>query len=274
MVCPDCSRRPGSSPLARGLPAALTAQEITLRIIPARAGFTPPRRPLGSGAPDHPRSRGVYISRRKIGAAGGGSSPLARGLRRRRRHPGGRMGIIPARAGFTGKASRRASRAMDHPRSRGVYDETFAAMKGLAGSSPLARGLLDARRVVQQRKGIIPARAGFTGRAWVARTRHRDHPRSRGVYSPPAERRQPGRGSSPLARGLLLQGRRAVADELDHPRSRGVYTPPHAPPGWTHGSSPLARGLHPIEMARGAHGGIIPARAGFTSTPRGGDARR
>ena len=50
---------------------------------------------------DHPRSRGVYLQAGQAKVTGEGSSPLARGLRRRHLHPGDRAGIIPARAGFT-----------------------------------------------------------------------------------------------------------------------------------------------------------------------------
>ena len=70
----------GSSPLARGLRRYAEDGGENGGIIPARAGFTHITISDGDSRPDHPRSRGVYISRRKIGAAGGGSSPLARGL--------------------------------------------------------------------------------------------------------------------------------------------------------------------------------------------------
>ena len=50
----------GSSPLARGLPAAPGLQDGDGRIIPARAGFTGLRGRPGPGGRDHPRSRGVY----------------------------------------------------------------------------------------------------------------------------------------------------------------------------------------------------------------------
>ena len=50
-----------------------------------------------------------------------GSSPLARGLRRDRRSSGGRLGIIPARAGFTPAGVGGRDGGGDHPRSRGVY---------------------------------------------------------------------------------------------------------------------------------------------------------
>ena len=52
----------------------------------------------------------------------------------------------------------------------------------------------------------------------------------------------------------------------DHPRSRGVYHPRRPQTTQSLGSSPLARGLR-ILLDSGKHlVGIIPARAGFTST--------
>ena len=50
----------GSSPLARGLRPGLLGRLPGGRIIPARAGFTPPPGWRGRRCEDHPRSRGVY----------------------------------------------------------------------------------------------------------------------------------------------------------------------------------------------------------------------
>ena len=72
----------GSSPLARGLRRRRRRLARPIRIIPARAGFTPPGR----------------FFRRK------GSSPLARGLRAQAVAVADLRGIIPARAGFTPRA--------------------------------------------------------------------------------------------------------------------------------------------------------------------------
>ena len=193
---------------------------------------------------DHPRSRGVYHLRRIIPDAGVGSSPLARGLRGAGACGGGAGGIIPARAGFTRRPGHPVRPGEDHPRSRGVYEPPRRPVLLGLGSSPLARGLLCGGRLRPARRGIIPARAGFTR----ARTRPHggnwDHPRSRGVYpTPPTPARTP-TGSSPLARGLLghalgvepadgiiparagftRRGRSAGRRGPDHPRSRGVYT--------------------------------------------------
>ena len=93
-----------------------------------------------------------------------GSSPLARGLQEVAGVFLGLLGIIPARAGFTSD-DRGAHRVfLDHPRSRGVYK--WGACGGLErlGSSPLARGLPGHEEEAVPLTGIIPARAGFTGR--------------------------------------------------------------------------------------------------------------
>ena len=71
----------GSSPLARGLPLSALTGIIRLRIIPARAGFTPSQLPSLRKRSDHPRSRGVYSATSSLVQNSGGSSPLARGLR-------------------------------------------------------------------------------------------------------------------------------------------------------------------------------------------------
>ena len=91
----------GSSPLARGLHDRDGAARGRGRIIPARAGFTPKTATRARKVPDHPRSRGVYISARDRRSIGGGSSPLARGLPSRAPTVPPGAGIIPARAGFT-----------------------------------------------------------------------------------------------------------------------------------------------------------------------------
>ena len=93
----------GSSPLARGLQVHVDADVRLEGIIPARAGFTGgPREPcLRRG--DHPRSRGVYFLPSVPHCVRGGSSPLARGLRRRLPLWALAVRIIPARAGFTAR---------------------------------------------------------------------------------------------------------------------------------------------------------------------------
>ena len=91
----------GSSPLARGLPNRAGSNRKAPGIIPARAGFTRSMRSAASSDSDHPRSRGVYRTGSAVGPGVLGSSPLARGLRRRPGRELRRIRIIPARAGFT-----------------------------------------------------------------------------------------------------------------------------------------------------------------------------
>ena len=152
-------------------------------------------------------------------------------------------GIIPARAGFTQFRQPPAQATTDHPRSRGVYHGNSVPPHVLAGSSPLARGLLSPDFGFRLHVRIIPARAGFTHHQPDPAAGSRDHPRSRGVYVPWDGTRDRCVGSSPLARGLrpplarrhqdrriiparagftvvTQPGRHAIAD---HPRSRGVY---------------------------------------------------
>ena len=172
----------GSSPLARGLLPGDQSELASVRIIPARAGFTPSSTSTNPGAPDHPRSRGVYDGIDGPNTWRTGSSPLARGLRGRpqAREPVG--GIIPARAGFTCWSRWPRSFSEDHPRSRGVYSISPCLIAILAGSSPLARGLHVGPVPADERPGIIPARAGFTASPWPPPPSRTDHPRSRGVY--------------------------------------------------------------------------------------------
>ena len=172
----------------------------------------------------------------------------------------------------------------DHPRSRGVYHLSRRSRRCLEGSSPLARGLPNAR-IKTNRLRIIPARAGFTWSRVRGSPGARDHPRSRGVYAKKVVVARISVGSSPLARGLR-HGKRIVeapegiiparagftgtASDIthtlrDHPRSRGVYSMRSHKLKRGTGSSPLARGLRTPRWNRILMTRIIPARAGFTA---------
>ena len=118
---PPCSRMAGSSPLARGLRLEVSHRLYLSGIIPARAGFTRSAADRERTRRDHPRSRGVYSRALPFACSRAGSSPLARGLRKRGSGEGRRCGIIPARAGFTWKNPIVSHGSSDHPRSRGVY---------------------------------------------------------------------------------------------------------------------------------------------------------
>ena len=197
------------------------------------------------GGRDHPRSRGVYTELLIWDHSG--------------------TWIIPARAGFTRRLSRRGGRRF--------------------GSSPLARGLLLNLGCRRCDTRIIPARAGFTSGPRWSRSQETDHPRSRGVYLRKFFTYPYMMGSSPLARGLravdvhvvrvvgIIPARAGFTRHRchlhrpasDHPRSRGVYCAKYGFMIDTEGSSPLARGLQPSEIVLTVPQGIIPARAGFTT---------
>ena len=258
------------------------------RIIPARAGFTRFCARGRSRMRDHPRTRGVYGLLSSCVPRGGGSSPHARGL------PAGNRGatlasrIIPARAGFTDRYAYTLPLRADHPRTRGVYIGMPPRRGQQSGSSPHARGLPPWTARGTGRDGIIPARAGFTSRAWLSMVALADHPRTRGVYWRPISFSCGGGGSSPHARGLPTHSRalsprvwiipaRAGFTGLegfsetftaDHPRTRGVYRTAIREKLRGRGSSPHARGLPNILATASKASRIIPARAGFTR-PRG-----
>ena len=163
-----------------------------------------------------------------------------------------------------------------------------------AGSSPLARGLHRHPHGDVRRRRIIPARAGFTSTVAQAVKDGSDHPRSRGVYSSPNIGPVKSPGSSPLARGLLVDWlvntawpwiiparagftsswRSPARVTSDHPRSRGVYPRGRTDIRLEQGSSPLARGLRARPVRPDGHGRIIPARAGFTHLVPGRDGRK
>ena len=173
---------------------------------------------------DHPRSRGVYAGPYQRADGRWGSSPLARGLRRRVSGAGVCGGIIPARAGFTAVQRGSLRRGTDHPRSRGVYSVCPTCGAAARGSSPLARGLRPGSQVDHLPERIIPARAGFTRSPIRSRRLPGDHPRSRGVYAGAPVPWRGADGSSPLARGLHAPLRERPAAQGIIP-ARAGFTP-------------------------------------------------
>ena len=195
------------------------------------------------GIKDHPRSRGVYRHGHRPSLRRGGSSPLARGLLQFGSRTSSSRRIIPARAGFTCVGRIGVLGVKDHPRSRGVYGSFRGRAACGWGSSPLARGLLlgDAGPAAGAR--IIPARAGFTVIHGADILSTRDHPRSRGVYPRPAGGQLRELGSSPLARGLLDDGRSRARQPGIIPARAGFTAHILGTTQQVVGSSPLARGL-------------------------------
>ena len=155
------------------------------------------------------------------------------------------------------------------------------------GSSPLARGTPDDYVGDPGRRRLIPARAGNTCRRGESLLQAPAHPRSRGEHPAPSQRDYASCGSSPLARGTLIEGAQEAAvkrliparagntDTTEgsstvnpaHPRSRGEHTWEHVGLFGIPGSSPLARGTLQDPPASFVSPRLIPARAGNTCRP-------
>ena len=196
----------GSSPLARGTPAATRPADEGSRFIPARAGNTAGHQPPRIAPPVHPRSRGEHhraaMQRRTLH----GSSPLARGTRPTKSRACGSARFIPARAGNTRPPASGCCRCSVHPRSRGEHHPSVWVCRPRSGSSPLARGTPESfvDHVVDGR--FIPARAGNTSASINVLIARPVHPRSRGEHVIPAPGLLAADGSSPLARGTQRAG--------------------------------------------------------------------
>ena len=194
----------GSSPLVRGALAFRYADSRSCRIIPARAGSTPPYRTCRRLTRDHPRSCGEHHAVPVDVILCLGSSPLVRGARWNGNIRCIRIGIIPARAGSTLRTSPCMQAPWDHPRSCGEHPYGGVLNICILGSSPLVRG---ARRCTASRRTasrIIPARAGSTRSSRAHRGMRGDHPRSCGEHTVLPLVSIGVRGSSPLVRGALF----------------------------------------------------------------------
>src|SRR5690606_3552908 len=91
----------GSSPRVRGAPSWRSRKEKRSGIIPACAGSTRQRCPIGSPTADHPRVCGEHAKVRLVLATQQGSSPRVRGAPPMAGSPRRRRRIIPACAGST-----------------------------------------------------------------------------------------------------------------------------------------------------------------------------
>ena len=156
-----CSRwLAGSSPQARGTHYSGSERESIPRIIPAGAGnsgITVPVRPMRR---DHPRRRGELATQPDTVGDTVGSSPQARGTRRRLSLLARSSGIIPAGAGNSPGLCVRGSWVGDHPRRRGELGSELGCRGHPWGSSPQARGTRTMTSQPVPNRGIIPAGAG------------------------------------------------------------------------------------------------------------------
>ncbi len=156
----------------------------------------------------------------------------------------------------------------------------------MTGSSPLVRGALVVEDEEVDGAGIIPARAGSTKPVCHVLPDLRDHPRSCGEHRLTRFRQLKLLGSSPLVRGAQAYDVPfSVSDGIiparagstrsscppacacrDHPRSCGEHWMEDQGRSRSSGSSPLVRGAPGADPRRDVVDGIIPARAGSTSS--------
>ena len=191
----------GSSPLTRGKRVPGGPQLGADRLIPAHAGKTMRRAGTCVDPRAHPRSRGENPDSYKPGVSVPGSSPLTRGKRVCDEVAPDDCRLIPAHAGKTARRRSAAGGRWAHPRSRGENINTWGGANTMSGSSPLTRGKRRAGRRTRPSRGLIPAHAGKTDRAFRSTSDHTAHPRSRGENAQAARITPIVAGSSPLTRG-------------------------------------------------------------------------
>ena len=136
------AQRGGSSPRVRGKHTLAAERDVTLRLIPARAGKTLCAGEAVRGNAAHPRACGENGLNLIHCCMSLGSSPRVRGKRRKGVYVQTCNGLIPARAGKTPNQYR--------------YD------KVQPGSSPRVRGKHREWNANSNGLGLIPARAGKT----------------------------------------------------------------------------------------------------------------
>ena len=152
----------GSSPRVRGKPPLDEIGGAGARLIPARAGKTPPPTSPAPTCGAHPRACGENVERRLRLLEERGSSPRVRGKRGGvlPRRPG--RGLIPARAGKTVGSGARVPVWGAHPRACGENRVAWEQTEWCRGSSPRVRGKPRRRPRKRVPPGLIPARAGKT----------------------------------------------------------------------------------------------------------------
>ena len=276
----------GSSPLVRGGPVEVAADDGGQRLIPARAGRTILWAMGPTWRSAHPRSCGAdnrACPRRTIMA---GSSPLVRGGHALLPLRGGLLRLIPARAGRTLCKLLAYLPYTAHPRSCGADSVREGVLTPGSGSSPLVRGGPGAHDGSPSVMGLIPARAGRTTQGTHSLPTDRAHPRSCGADARLAGCTARVSGSSPLVRGgrmrrvhddrsTRLIPARAGRTRCRRPGSRRLPAHPRScgADGWLcnlstagGGSSPLVRGGREGGAVEYLIARLIPARAGRTSS--------
>ena len=181
IIFPIVSAASGSSPRGRGKLLPVREGAAVGRLIPARAGKTPPPRPPRPPPAAHPRAGGENSGLVGASLCEWGSSPRGRGKQPRLGLIPVDMRLIPARAGKTFARSIRSTSLRAHPRAGGE-NVVLRQLSGVqAGSSPRGRG-----------------KQGDSLAAW---RRSMAHPRAGGENLPSRQASRLICGSSPRGRG-------------------------------------------------------------------------
>ena len=167
----------GSSPRVRGKPSGNRAQGGICGLIPACAGKTPSDTNRHPYAWAHPRVCGENQDTNVLDLTGAGSSPRVRGKQTKNVAKCGHVRLIPACAGKTAIFPDSHQRSRAHPRVCGENSGTLLKTFSVTGSSPRVRGKHDLDQGNREKRRLIPACAGKTGRSQPRGCHSRAHPR-------------------------------------------------------------------------------------------------
>ena len=223
-----------------------------------------------------------------------GSSPRVRGKHVCECDHSGTHGLIPARAGKTGRGACAAVPPPAHPRACGENRAQSTPVTSPRGSSPRVRGKRPVRGCHDSAARLIPARAGKTRCAADSAIGRTAHPRACGENTPSPGSSPPTPGSSPRVRGKpphsscggapirLIPARAGktparaggAPPHRAHPRACGENSTLLTRDVQQPGSSPRVRGKRAPGARQGRGVRLIPARAGKTRCGRGPASRR
>ena len=156
------SEQEGSSPRGRGKRALGSRPPRSERLIPARAGKTIDFLVAYFCPRAHPRAGGENGVIDMVAQDHAGSSPRGRGKRTPEFRRLCIRGLIPARAGKTGRGAKLPRALPAHPRAGGENSPKGPRDRLAQGSSPRGRGKRAPHENEGHPWGLIPARAGKT----------------------------------------------------------------------------------------------------------------
>ena len=168
-VCISRTFERGSSPRMRGSLVRMVSSLTKEGIIPAHAGLTSNLQVRELHWRDHPRACGAHVCYADYEDMQKGSSPRMRGSHGMKIYEGSEFGIIPAHAGLTRCHSPCCRRPRDHPRACGAHLSRGNQGERWMGSSPRMRGSHLFQHLSRAEAGIIPAHAGLTTIAGMAK---------------------------------------------------------------------------------------------------------